>query len=100
VEVRHVKSKVVRWIIHHKGDMTDLLQVDLTFDISGQRNVEFVTRFQPPFDAKGVFYTDKNGLGDIKRTWNSKKPLPANYYPTTTGIYVTDVAREQQFGYA
>ena len=55
-------------------------------------------------DSKGVFYTDSNGMGMVKRAvdehkheyFNSYIRPSANYYPITSAIMIEDSDKTNQ----
>ena len=59
---------------------------------------EIVTRYTTPINSQSTFYTDANGREFQRRVRNHRSsfnftltsPISSNYYPTSTGAYITD----------
>ncbi|XP_015913700.2 alpha-mannosidase 2 [Parasteatoda tepidariorum] len=67
------------------------LQIEVSPDLSNlPRDVELVMRISSDLKNSGNFFTDSNGLQMLKRQYVPKLPVQANYYPTTSAIYIED----------
>ncbi|KAL1483952.1 hypothetical protein MTO96_050146, partial [Rhipicephalus appendiculatus] len=69
------------------GPLTHLLKPSVVQSSTG---CDVVSRFDSDLSSEG-FYTDGNGWKNMRRTvkfHKDKLPIPANYYPVTSWIYV------------
>ncbi|XP_064486646.1 lysosomal alpha-mannosidase-like isoform X2 [Ornithodoros turicata] len=54
---------------------------------------DIVTRYESDIANNGVFYTDSNGMQDVKRSLaasSKAEPTASSYYPVTSWIYIQD----------
>jgi hypothetical protein len=58
-------------------------------------NTEVVLRFTTDVATGGKFFTD-NGAELMERTYDSSKPIPANFYPMNAGMALREVATGTQ----
>lgn len=58
-------------------------------------NTEVVLRFTTDVATGGKFFTD-NGAELMERTYDSSKPIPANFYPMNAGMALREVAHGTQ----
>nr|XP_037272965.1 lysosomal alpha-mannosidase-like [Rhipicephalus microplus] len=77
------------------GPLTNLLKPSVVQSSTG---CDVVSRFDADLNSEG-FHTDGNGWRDMRRTvtfHKDKLPIPANYYPVTSWIYIEDEAKDLQ----
>ncbi|XP_049275809.1 lysosomal alpha-mannosidase [Rhipicephalus sanguineus] len=77
------------------GPLTHLLKPSIVQISTG---CDVVSRFDTDLGSEG-FHTDGNGWRNMQRTVTfpkDKLPIPANYYPVTSWIYIEDEARDLQ----
>ncbi|XP_075730458.1 lysosomal alpha-mannosidase [Rhipicephalus microplus] len=77
------------------GPLTNLLKPSVVQSSTG---CDVVSRFDADLNSEG-FYTDGNGWRNMRRTvtlHKDKLPIPANYYPVTSWIYIEDEAKDLQ----
>ncbi|XP_037554670.1 lysosomal alpha-mannosidase-like [Dermacentor silvarum] len=77
------------------GPLTELLTPSIVQSSTG---CDVVSRFDTDLGSEG-FHTDGNGWRNMRRTvtfHKDKLPIPANYYPVTSWIYIEDKARDLQ----
>ncbi|XP_065303112.1 lysosomal alpha-mannosidase-like [Dermacentor albipictus] len=75
------------------GPLTELLTPSIMQSSTG---CDVVSRFDTDLGSEG-FHTDGNGWRSMRRTvtfHKDKLPIPANYYPVTSWIYIEDKARD------
>ncbi|XP_077547809.1 lysosomal alpha-mannosidase-like [Haemaphysalis longicornis] len=62
------------------------------------RDSDFISVYETNLESEG-FYTDNNGWKDVHRTLTFHKktlPIPSNYYPVTSWIYIKDKEKDLQ----
>lgn len=67
-------------------------------------SIEVISRFTTPIKSAGVFYTDSNGRGSLKRTRDSRPHYKiktdmiatSNYYPVVSWIFIRNESQDLQ----
>lgn len=70
------------------------LEVDNIVDLSSSDydDLELVMRLDSSLKSKDIFYTDQNGYHIMKRRRRPNMLLEANYYPSSSVVYIEDDA--------
>ena len=66
------------------------IEIENVVDIRAMDNKELIMRFSTDIKHNGTFYTDLNAFQMMKRKRFHKLPKEANYYPTSSIVYMED----------
>ena len=78
---------------HTTGPQGEAVKIENLFDFGpppNMRDTELVMRLNSGLDTGRRFFTDKSGLGFMRREWKETAGLEGNLYPITSSTYLED----------
>ena len=78
---------------HTSGPQGEAIAIENSFDFGPAPNMwnkELVMRLQTDLKSRRTFFTDKSGLGFMRREWSQTAGLEGNLFPVTQSAFLQD----------
>jgi len=89
--IYHSSVTQILRIVNCSCILATVLEVNNIVDIQHLDDRELIMRFNSAIQNADVFYTDQNGYQTVERKQFSNFVLEANYYPSTSIVYIEDL---------